>query len=175
MLFHKRAGSFDLFPALRGAAFKRLAVPPDQERRQEQQVFLFAEPRGTGRPCAPIPRGFLLSSDGLEPRDRVLLADRAARVLVADVLRLRRLTVVLRRILLEVKALGAVKTSVYIYMVPVITMAASAAVLHEKITALTAAGAILTLAGLFLSESKLFLRKGAREDGPEKRKMRDDP
>ena len=58
-----------------------------------------------------------------------------------------------------VKALGAVKTSVYLYMVPVITVVTSAAVLHEKITALGAAGTALTLAGLFLSESKLFLRK----------------
>lgn len=30
-----------------------------------------------------------------------------------------------------VKALGAVRTSVYIYMVPVITVAASAVILHE--------------------------------------------
>ena len=53
-----------------------------------------------------------------------------------------------------VKALGAVKTSVYIYMVPVITVGTSVAILHEKITALTAAGTALTLAGLFLSEQR---------------------
>ena len=60
-----------------------------------------------------------------------------------------------------VKALGAVKTSVYIYMVPVITVVTSVAILHEKITALAAVGTALTLAGLLLSESKLFLRKEA--------------
>ncbi len=67
-----------------------------------------------------------------------------------------------------VKTLGAVKTCVYIYMVPVITAAASAVILHEKITALAAAGTALTLAGLFLSESKLFLRKEAKQNGPAK-------
>ncbi|MCI9120915.1 MAG: DMT family transporter [Oscillibacter sp.] len=61
-----------------------------------------------------------------------------------------------------VKVLGAVKTSVYIYMVPVITVAASAAVLHEKITVLAAVGTVLTLAGLFLSESKRFWRSKAK-------------
>lgn len=53
-----------------------------------------------------------------------------------------------------VKLLGAVKTSVYIYLVPVITVAASALILHEKITALSAVGTILALVGLFLSEYK---------------------
>ena len=60
-----------------------------------------------------------------------------------------------------VKVLGAVKTSVYIYMVPVITVAASAVFLNEKMTVLKTAGVLLTLAGLLLSESKI-LRKGAR-------------
>ena len=64
-----------------------------------------------------------------------------------------------------VKALGAVKTSVYIYMVPVITVVTSVAILHEKITALAAVGTVLTLAGLLLSESKLFLRKEAKQNG----------
>ncbi len=53
-----------------------------------------------------------------------------------------------------VKLLGAIKTSVYIYMVPVITVIASAIILHEDITLLAAGGTALTLAGLFLSESK---------------------
>ncbi|MDO4275286.1 MAG: DMT family transporter [Eubacteriales bacterium] len=53
-----------------------------------------------------------------------------------------------------VKVLGAVKTSVYIYMVPVITVVTSVFILHEKVTLLSGAGIILTLAGLFLSESK---------------------
>ena len=50
-----------------------------------------------------------------------------------------------------VKVLGAVKTSIYIYMVPVITVVTSVVILHEKITALAAVGTILTLTGLFLS------------------------
>ena len=68
-----------------------------------------------------------------------------------------------------VRALGAVKTSVYIYMVPVITVATSAAILHEKITALAAAGTALILAGLFLSESGQFLGKEAKPRGLSKR------
>ena len=51
-----------------------------------------------------------------------------------------------------VKLLGAVKTSVYIYMVPVITVITSAIVLQEKITLLVALGTILTMTGLFISE-----------------------
>ena len=50
------------------------------------------------------------------------------------------------------KILGAVKTNVYIYLDPVITVSVSAVVLKEKITPLILAGMILTLAGLFLSE-----------------------
>jgi drug/metabolite transporter (DMT)-like permease len=53
-----------------------------------------------------------------------------------------------------VKVLGAVKTSVYIYMVPVITVVTSVLILHESMTALSVAGTLLTLAGLFLSERK---------------------
>ena len=64
-----------------------------------------------------------------------------------------------------VKVLGAIKTSIYIYMVPVITVITSVVVLHEKITTLAAVGTVLTLAGLFLSESKLFLRKEEKQNG----------
>lgn len=59
----------------------------------------------------------------------------------------------------SVRVLGAVKTSVYIYMVPVITVAASALILHEPITLLAGVGVGLTLLGLFLSESKSFQKK----------------
>ena len=59
-----------------------------------------------------------------------------------------------------VKILGAVKTSIYIYMVPVITVVTSVLILHEKITALAGIGTVLTLARLFLSESKLFKKRG---------------
>lgn len=51
-----------------------------------------------------------------------------------------------------VKVLGAVRTSIYIYLVPVITIATSALILHEKITLMSGAGTILSLLGLFLSE-----------------------
>lgn len=53
-----------------------------------------------------------------------------------------------------VKELGAVKTSVYIYAVPVITVLTSALILHEPLTLLTGLGTALTLAGLVLSEYK---------------------
>lgn len=52
-----------------------------------------------------------------------------------------------------VKTLGAVKTSVYIYMVPVITAVISAIVLKEPVSAATGLGILLTLGGLGLSES----------------------
>lgn len=52
-----------------------------------------------------------------------------------------------------VGTLGAVKTSVYIYMVPVITAVISALVLKEPVTAVTVFGILLTLGGLGLSES----------------------
>lgn len=55
---------------------------------------------------------------------------------------------------LAVKVLGSVKTSVYIYMVPVITAVTSALILHETLTWTMAAGIVLTLAGLFLSENR---------------------
>ena len=51
-----------------------------------------------------------------------------------------------------VKLLGAVKTSVYIYIVPVVTVLSSVLILREPITPATALGTALTLAGLFLSE-----------------------
>lgn len=54
----------------------------------------------------------------------------------------------------SVKELGAVKTSVYIYMVPVITVVTSVLILHEQLTVLAGMGTILTLIGLFLSEYK---------------------
>lgn len=52
------------------------------------------------------------------------------------------------------KVLGAIKSSVYIYTVPVVTVIASVIILNEKITAMTVAGTVLTLMGLVLSERK---------------------
>lgn len=54
----------------------------------------------------------------------------------------------------SVDALGSVKTSVYIYMVPVITTVTSALILHETITPTAVGGIALTLLGLFLSEKR---------------------
>lgn len=54
----------------------------------------------------------------------------------------------------SVKVLGAVKTSVFIYLVPVITIIFSAIILKEPVTLMMAAGTILTLLGLFISERK---------------------
>lgn len=53
---------------------------------------------------------------------------------------------------LAVKVLGAVKTSIYIYMVPVITVVTSVLVLKEPVTWGSAVGTVLAVAGLFLSE-----------------------
>jgi uncharacterized membrane protein len=45
-------------------------------------------------------------------------------------------------------------------MVPVITIVTSILVLHEKITLSAAVGTVLTLVGLFISESKFeFIKK----------------
>ncbi len=54
----------------------------------------------------------------------------------------------------SVKELGAVKTSVYIYLVPVITVITSVLILHETLTVLAGIGTVLTVVGLFLSEYK---------------------
>ena len=64
-----------------------------------------------------------------------------------------------------VKALGPVRTSVYIYAVPVITIAASALILHETITLLAGLGTLLTLAGLLLSQRGAH-RPQTRDLGP---------
>ena len=58
-----------------------------------------------------------------------------------------------------VKKLGAVKTTIYIYMVPVVTVAASAIILDEKITWMSALGTALTLAGLAISEGRTKSKK----------------
>ena len=53
-----------------------------------------------------------------------------------------------------VKILGAVKTSVYIYMVPVVTIISAAIILKEQLTFISIIGTLLTLTGLFLSENR---------------------
>jgi drug/metabolite transporter (DMT)-like permease len=59
---------------------------------------------------------------------------------------------------LAVQTLGAVKTSIYIYLVPVITVVASVIVLSERVTWMSALGTVLALAGLFVSGKKLDKR-----------------
>lgn len=61
-----------------------------------------------------------------------------------------------------VKVLGAVKTSIYIYMVPVITTVTSVFILKEPITWISELGTVLTVMGLFLSEynGKARMKKG---------------
>ena len=51
-----------------------------------------------------------------------------------------------------VKKLGAVRTSNYIYIVPLVTLLTSAIVIHETITLVALAGALLILAGVALAE-----------------------
>lgn len=57
------------------------------------------------------------------------------------------------------KLLGAVKTSVYIYAVPVLTIISAVLLLKEKIAGMAAIGTLLTLVGLVLSESKRKWKK----------------
>lgn len=59
---------------------------------------------------------------------------------------------------LAVKVIGAVRTSIYIYVVPVITIVTAFVILHEKITFIALVGTLLTLAGLFISQSKINLK-----------------
>ena len=50
-----------------------------------------------------------------------------------------------------VKILGAVKTSIYIYLVPVITVVTSVLILRESVTWLSMIGTVLAIAGLSIS------------------------
>lgn len=58
-----------------------------------------------------------------------------------------------------VKTLGPVTTSIYIYLVPVVTVTAAALILHEKMTALAIVGTALTLTGLICSQSTQLRRQ----------------
>lgn len=53
-----------------------------------------------------------------------------------------------------IKKLGAIKTSVYIYLVPVITVITAMIVLQEPLTWMAGFGTLLTLTGLLLSKRK---------------------
>jgi drug/metabolite transporter (DMT)-like permease len=60
--------------------------------------------------------------------------------------------------------LGAVKTTLYIYIVPVVTILAAAIFLHEKITPLALAGAFMALLGMFIAERR-HIKPGIQEAG----------
>ena len=55
-----------------------------------------------------------------------------------------------------IQRLGAVKSCVYIYLVPVVTVITAVLVLHERITLMAAVGTALTLLGLAISEVRSF-------------------
>ena len=53
----------------------------------------------------------------------------------------------------SLKILGVVKASAYIYAIPVITVISAMIILHERLTVLSSFGIVMTLLGLFISES----------------------
>lgn len=65
----------------------------------------------------------------------------------------------------SVKRLGAVVTSVYIYLVPVITAVASWIVLGERLVPLALCGVVLTIIGLFISQFSFMPRKSSSNEG----------
>lgn len=56
------------------------------------------------------------------------------------------------------KILGAVKTSIYIYVIPVVAIVSSGLFLNERMTLLSTFGTILTIAGLVISENPFSKR-----------------
>lgn len=56
-----------------------------------------------------------------------------------------------------IKTIGTLKTSVYIYLIPVIAVITAALILDEKLSFLTIIGILLTLLGLIISENRLQL------------------
>lgn len=55
-----------------------------------------------------------------------------------------------------IKALGVIRSSVYIYLCPVVAVIASALILSERITPLAILGTFLTLSGLIISQFEKF-------------------
>ena len=62
---------------------------------------------------------------------------------------------------MAVKLLGAIKTSAYIYLAPVVTVITSVIVLDEQITTIIACGMLLTMTGLLLSGDLLEIFKNS--------------
>lgn len=58
----------------------------------------------------------------------------------------------------SIRQLGAVRTSVYIYLVPLVTVVAAAIVLHENLSFLSFAGMFMTITGLILAEKGSIAR-----------------
>lgn len=58
-----------------------------------------------------------------------------------------------------IKIIGAIKTTNYIYFVPLITMVSSSIVLKEQISFLMILGGILIFAGVYINQSKWFYNK----------------
>lgn len=67
-----------------------------------------------------------------------------------------------------VEILGAVKSSIYIYMVPVVAVVASAIILGERLTWISLTGILLTLCGVTISEYRKKHGKAERKGHPEK-------
>lgn len=60
---------------------------------------------------------------------------------------------------ISVKLLGTIRSSIYIYIVPIITVVMSVLILHEKITWASLLGTVLILAGLLFSSDLPIGRK----------------
>ena len=58
-----------------------------------------------------------------------------------------------------VKLVGAVKISIYIYLVPILTIINAVLILDEPFTWIAAIGTLFTLGGVLLSEGKIKLKK----------------
>ncbi|PIT13874.1 multidrug transporter [Snodgrassella alvi] len=58
-----------------------------------------------------------------------------------------------------VKLVGAVKISIYIYLVPIITIVTAMLILKESFTWIAAVGTLLTLSGVLLSEGKIRVKR----------------
>lgn len=58
-----------------------------------------------------------------------------------------------------IRFLGVLKTTVFIYLIPVVTVIVSFFVLGEKLSPMAILGALITLAGLFITESRFSHKK----------------
>ena len=74
-----------------------------------------------------------------------------------------------------VEILGAVKSSVYIYIIPVVTVVASAIILGERLTWISLAGIFLTLCGVTISEYRKKHGKAGRKGHPERKPVSPGP